>query len=251
MASNIQTNRDYFGTVIDIDDPTRSGRCKVRITELMDGVDDKDIPWASNGASTTFAGNGSGSLSVPKEGTTVRVRFNDNDIQAPEYFSVQKVDKNLVNEIKDDYKDTQVICYDHDKDMSIMYQPNSGIRIYLGGSKIQITPEGMITLEHAGETSIIQLNDKSIDITSTDKIILNSNSSVTVRSKQVNIEGTDSVNIKGDKKNECAVNGQALMTCLLHLATALDAKMPMSPGVNVAYIQSVAPDILNEKIHYT
>ena len=41
------------------------------------------------------------------------------------------------------------------------------------------------------------------------------------------------------------------MTCLLHLATALDAKMPMSPGVNVAYIQSVAPDILNEKIHYT
>ena len=93
--AKIDENREYVGTVIENMDPDRAGRCKIKVAKLMEGLDEDYIPWATPGMGGTFAGDGLGSLSIPKKGTTVKVKFKNGDLKAPEYFGIQKVDKNL------------------------------------------------------------------------------------------------------------------------------------------------------------
>lgn len=251
--ANIDQHREYIGTIIDNKDPNCGGRCKVKVAEIMDGLDENFIPWATPGMGGTFAGDGLGSLSIPKVGTVVRVKFKNGELKSPEYFGVQKVDKNLINEIKSDYIGSQVLCYDHDNDMSVMYQPNNGIRIYLGGSYVQINPDGMITIDHAGNTATIQLEGKNISISSNSEINVSSTDNVNIESKVINLKGQNSTTIKGDPvKNspEFAVNGQALIQYLAFLAAEVDEKYPLTPGVCSLELQRVTDSILNQKIKY-
>lgn len=249
--SKIISGKEYLGTVIENDDPNKAGRCKIRVMKIMDGFDDAHIPWATPGASTTFAGNGSGSLSIPKKGTVVRVKFNNGEIEAPEYYGVQKVDKDLINELKDDYIGSQVLCYDHENDMSVMYQPNHGIRIYLKGSKIEVLPSGMINLQHAGNTCTIQLDGQNITIASNNDVTSSANVNNNIQGKIVNIQGSEGVKIKGDHPGECAVNGMALMQMLEFMCTKIDTKYPATPGVTQIKLMTLKDSILNQKIQYT
>jgi hypothetical protein len=250
--SKIDEHREYIGTVIDNLDPNCAGRCKVKVAEVMAGVDENFIPWATPGMGGTFAGDGLGSLSIPKKGTVVRVKFKNGDLKAPEYFGVQKVDKNLVNEIQSDYVGSQVLCFDHENDMSIRFQPNHGIIVYLGGSYLQINPDGMITINHSGNTSIIQLEGKDISITSTGEINASSTTNINIESKVINLKG-DTTTIKGDRgveSGECAVNGHALMNYLETIAKIIDAKYCVTPNVCAGQLEALKPKILNQSIKY-
>ena len=84
-------DEDWIGVVTYNIDPLFSGRCQIRVFRLMDNIDAEDIPWAVPINSTFFAGDGAGSLSVPKIGQIVRVQFNNGDIYAPEYSTIQNV----------------------------------------------------------------------------------------------------------------------------------------------------------------
>ncbi len=248
---NIDPNREYLGKVIDNKDPNCAGRCKVKVYGVLDEMDENYIPWAMPRTSGMFAGNGAGSLSVPKEGTEVRVRFDGGRAEAPEWFAVQKIDRNMVNEIKNDYIGAHVILYDHDADLSIKYQKKSGIICYFGGSFIQITPEGMITINHAGNTSIIQLDGDRITLTANSDITVNAADNVNLQSKVVNVQGSESVKIKGDHPNECAVNGHVLFNYLNFLAKIVDAKYCATPTVCEMQLNSIKNALLNEHIVYT
>ena len=57
-----------LGTVESIDDPTYSGRIKVRVPGLHDNISTEELPWCSYGGSSVFSGNGGGSLSVARVG---------------------------------------------------------------------------------------------------------------------------------------------------------------------------------------
>lgn len=249
----IDEHTEYIGTVIENMDPDCAARCKVKVAEVMEGLDDNFIPWATPGMGGTFAGDGLGSISVPKKGTTVRVKFKNGDLKSPEYFGVQKVDKNLVNEIKSDYAGSQVLCFDHENDMCIRYQPNHGVIMYLGGSYVQINPDGMITINHSGNTAIIQLEGKDINITSTGEINVSSTTNVNVESKVINLKASDSTTIKGDltaNGSEPAVNGLALFQFLQLLATTIDTKFPITPGLCTGELQAIKNSLLNSKITY-
>ncbi len=251
--AKIDEHREYIGTVIENMDPDRAGRCKVKVAEFMEGLDENFIPWATPGMGGTFAGDGLGSLSIPKKGTTVRVKFKNGDLKAPEYFGVQKVDKNLSHEIESDYPGSQVLCFDHENDMCVRYQPNHGIIIYLGGSVMQINPDGMISIVHAGNTSLIQLEGKDISITSTGEVNVSSTTNVNIESKVVNIKGTEKTTIKGDaiaNDAEFAVNGTALIEYLKFLAKTVDKKYVITPGLCEAELERVKNSIINSKIIY-
>lgn len=248
----IDPHREYIGTVIDNKDPNCAARCKVKVAEIMDGLDENFIPWANPGMSGTFAGDGIGSISVPKNGTVVRVKFKNGELKSPEYFGVQKLDKNLINEIKSDYLGSQVLCYDHDNDMSVMYQPNHGIRIYLGGSFYQINPDGMLTINHAGNTATVQLEGKNISISCTGECNVSASDNVNIESKVINLKAQNSTTIKGDPPTpspEFAVNGNALIEYLMFLAGQVDMKYPLCP-VCAVKLQGVKDSILNQKIKY-
>lgn len=251
--ARISKDKVYIGTVIDNNDLGCNGRCKIRVEKMMDGMDDSLIPWAWPGNCTIFGGAGAGNLSVPKIGTSVSVRFPTGDFSAPEYYAIRKIDENLKTEIKDDYIDTQVIAYDHDQDFSIIEQPKSGVRVYLKGSYVQINPDGMITINHAGDSAIIQMSGDKMNIVTTNQITVNGSNTVNVQGKNINLQATENTTIKGAKLNnspEMAVNGLELFNFLQFLANKVDMKYPCSPGMCEQKLISLKHKMLNSKIQY-
>lgn len=221
----------FIGKVIYNNDPTFSGRCKVRVPGVMDGMDDGAIPWAIPVTSSIFASSGGfGSLSVPKVGATVRVRFQNGEYLSPEYSAIQAMDPNLVSEIRDDYIGSHVLLYDSDSDIGIIFQPKMGIKIYYKGSFIQITPDNMITLQHSGMDSIIQMHGKDITIVSRNSISISSSAEVTVSAGTVNVSGK-TVNVGATDGNfQPAVLGNNLVSVLRDMMHQIDLKYPVSPG---------------------
>ena len=226
---------DWIGIVTNNTDPLFSGRCQVRVFNIMDDIDAQQLPWAVPVNSTFFAGDGAGTLSVPKIGQIVRVKFNNGDIYAPEYSTIQNIDTELIQAIKDDYDGTHVIAFDPDEELSIIYQRNLGIQIYYRESFIQIAPDSMITIQHANQDSLIQLEGDKCNITSKNEVNISAGARVELSADEVVAAGNQTTKI-GPGPYYHAVLAEVLFPLLQTMATSLDAKMPATPGVNVGLV---------------
>ena len=78
----------YRGEVMDNQDPKQSGRIKLSIHGVLQGIDTASLPWAI-AASPTFvgAGSGSGRFMVPDIGTIMWCFFEEGDHNQPVYFA--------------------------------------------------------------------------------------------------------------------------------------------------------------------
>jgi hypothetical protein len=226
-------SRDFIGRVIYNEDPTFSGRCKVRVFGLFDDIDDNHIPWFTPQASSVFSSErGAGSLSVPKVDAIVRVRFAADNLYSGEYSNLQNIDPSLIEEIKNDYQNTHVILYDADKELVILYQPMTGYKMYLAGSMIKIDSDGSIQMKHKNNSNVIEINDSDINITSTagdnknvnGVVNISSGATVNITAPTVNVNSS-SINL-GEKCQYKAVNGQKLIGVLQQIATELNSKFP-------------------------
>lgn len=227
---------DWLGEVVDNNDPENSFRCKIRVNRLYDELEIEDIPWAHPISNSTFSSTengGFGNGSVPKIGTKVRVRFNSGDRYAPEYFAVQNVNQELSNELGDDYIDSHVLLYDQEQDLKIIYQPGNGIKIFLKDSHITINPDSSITIEHKDATSIIELEGSTCKVVTNSTIEMTSSDKIEMNSLECEVKGTQKTQL-GPLGNFSAVGSEPLWTFLKALSTAVDAKWPQTPGVNVA-----------------
>ena len=249
--------RDYnkefkTGVVESIDDPTFHGRIKVRIKGLHDNITTDNLPWCTYGGAAYFSGKDGGSISIPRVGTNVRVRFKDNDINSMEWYGTNRIDRDLADFIKDDYPGTQVLLWDKESDLYLIYQNKLGFKIYLKESYILIAPDNTITIHYGIETSgvQIQLSNGQVDIQSNSQINITSENTVKVEAKNVVIDGTESVQIKGESPGECAVNGVALVQLLQLIATTIDMKLPNTGGVTENVVTGMKEYILNRKIQY-
>jgi len=240
-------DNDWIGVVINTKDPTFSGRCQVIVFGLHDGIKDEHCPWAVPLISGVFAGNGSGSLSVPKVGHFVRVQFNNGDQYAPEYTSIQNVDTELIKRIKDDYEGTHVLLYDPDEDVTIIFQKKSGIQVYYKESKFQITPDTMITLSTPNGDSIIQMDGDVTNITTKNEVNVAAGSKVEVTADEVIVNGAQTTKV-GPGPYSHAVLAEPILALLSTLATAIDAKFPMTPGVNAGLVESVKQSISSTNV---
>lgn len=252
MASTNTNSGIVVGIVESIDDPTYSGRIKVRVEGYHDNIPTEQLPWCSYAGSPCFSGNGGGSISIPRVGSRVRVSFRDNKSTSMEWSSVAAVDPDLINEIYTDYAGTHVLLYDSAADLSIKYQPGSGVVIYFAGSYIQISPDNNIMI-HYGEGATgtqIQLSDKRIDIQAESQINLTSSNAINLEAETITLNGNTAVQIKGDKAGECAINGTQLITALLALAQAIDMKVPQTAAQTVSYVNAVKEGLLNQSIQY-
>ena len=229
-------DNDFIGVVTNNIDALFSGRCQIRVFRLMDGIDARDLPWAVPINSTFFAGDGAGSLSVPKIGQIVRVQFNNGDIYAPEYSTIQNVDTELIEAIKEDYDGTHVLAFDPDEGLNIIYQKNLGIQIFYRESFFQIAPDSMITIQHANQDSIIQLEGDKCNITTKNEVNIAAGAKVEVSADEVIAAGNQTTKI-GSPPYYHAVMAEVLFPLLQTLATSIDAKMPATPGVNVGLVQ--------------
>lgn len=229
MANN---NLDYLGTVVYADDPTFSGRCKIRVFGMFDELPTENIPWFVPMANNIFGAGGAGCLSVPKVGDVVRVHFNNSDKYSGEYTFLQNIDPALIDEIKDDYPDTQVLLYDSENDLIIIYQNLNGLRFYLKGSEIKIDADGTILAKHKNNTNVVELKDDTINITTVNSDNGNNNGVINIAAgSTVNISApTVNVNSEnvalGTNAINSAVKGEKLVGVLQQIRDELQTKYP-------------------------
>lgn len=226
-------SKDFVGRVVYNQDPTFAGRCKIRVFGLFEEFTDEQIPWFYPQASSVFSSRkGGGSLSVPKLGSIVRVRFPFGNLYSGEYSNLQNIDPSLVEEIKSDYENTHVLLYDADKDLLVIYQPMTGYKMWLGGSMIKIDADGSIQLKHMNNSNVIEVNESNINIITTGdggsnangEINISAGATVNINAPTVNVNaqsvalGTDAV--------AKAVKGEKLVGVLQEIVSELNTKFP-------------------------
>lgn len=229
-------DNDWLGIIVNNLDPLFSGRCQVRVFRLMDSIHVDHLPWAVPINSTVFAGDGAGSISIPKIGQIVRVQFNNGDLYSPEYTTIQNIDTQLIDKIKDDYEGTHVLLYDPDEELNVIYQRNLGFQIFYRDSFIQISPDSMITIQHANQESIIQLEGDKMNIVTKNEISISASAKITMTADELIAKGNQTTKI-GAPPYYHAVLSEILFPLLTTMATSIDAKLPVTPGVNVALVQ--------------
>lgn len=230
-------DNDWIGIVVNNKDSTFSGRAQIRVLGLFDGIKDEHLPWAVPINSTIFAGDGAGSLDVPRIGMFVRVQFNNGDIYAPEFTTIQNIDTDLINRIKEDYDGTHVIMHDPLEELTIIFQRQSGFQIWYKESFIQITPDTMITLSTPNGDSIIQMDGDVTNITTKNEVKVAAASRVEVTADEVVVNGSQATKV-GSPPYYKAVLAEPMFALLSTLASSLDAKMPATPGVSVGLVEA-------------
>jgi len=239
---------DWIAIVTNNADPLFSGRCQIRVFRLMDDIDSKNLPWAVPENSPIFAGDGAGSLSIPKIGQILQIKFNNGDIYAPEYKSIQNIDTQLIERIKDDYDGTHVLLYDPDEELNIIYQRESGIQMYYKESFIQISPDSMITIQHANQDSVIQLEGDKCNIATKNEVNVSAAAKVDIAADEVKASGNQVTKIGVPPYNH-AIMAEPLWGLLSTLATAIDAKMPSTPGVNVSLVEQAKQAATSKNVY--
>lgn len=230
-------DNDFIGIVVNNKDTTFSGRAQIRTFGLWDGISDEHLPWAVPINSTVFAGNGAGSISIPKIGHFVRVQFNNGDQYAPEYTTIQNVDTELIQRIKDDYDGTHVLLYDPLEELTIIFQKQSGIQIFHKESFIQITPDTMITLQTPNGESIVQMDGDTTNITTINEVNIAAASKVEVTADEVVVNGSQATKI-GAPPYYSAILGEPFWALMSTLGTMVDSKLPATPGVAQGLIEA-------------
>lgn len=77
-------HKKYTGKVVDNKDPSKLGRCRIRVYGLFDDtIPDSDLPWAI--PDMTFIGSKIGNFIVPPVDAIVCVYFDKGDIYCPRY----------------------------------------------------------------------------------------------------------------------------------------------------------------------
>ena len=234
---------EWLGEVEDNKDPENSGRCKVRVYGVFDGkTDDKkddspyiipteNLPWAYPGNGSIFAsGTGAGNVSVPKNGSKVKIRFSAGHLYAPEYFALQDVNKDLADEIADSYDNAHVLLYDKEQDLKVLYKKNLGMQIYFRGSNVTINPDSSITIEHKDTKSIIELVNGTINVVANSTINITSNTRIQAETSEAIFNG-NTVTKLGPSPQYSGVLAEPLWMFLKMMAQAIDAKTPSTPGV--------------------
>jgi len=125
---------------------------------------------------------------------------------------------------------THVLAFDPDEELSIIYQKNLGIQIFYRDSFIQISPDSMITIQHANQESLIQLDGDKCYITTKNEINIAAGARVETVADEVVSSGNQQTKV-GPGPYSSAVLGETLFALLEAMAVIIDAKFPPSPSV--------------------
>lgn len=247
---NLHDN-DWIGVVINNEDPTFAGRAQVRVFGVMEGIIDEHIPWAAPVNSKFYGSDGGASLSIPKVGQFVRVQFCNGDLYSPEIISVQNVDTDLIDKIKEDYVGTHVILHDPDFNLSIIHQSESGLLIFYKESYFQITPDAMVTISTENGDSIVQMEGDITRIVTKNEVNVAAASKAEVTADEVVVAGSNRTKIGPGPDYRDAVLGEPLWGLLNTMAAAMDAaKIPVTGGAMVTQVEAakLAASSTNVKI---
>lgn len=203
FEDNLKDTR-WLGKVVDINDPNKDGRVRVKVFGKFDNLKDDQIPWARPAnRSSSGSATGSGSHSVPKKDSIVGVYFDNGNIHEPEYFMFQHLSDELKDEIKDSYDNSHSLIYDTETK---------------GGVKIFFTEKKGLMFDYQ-EVQINIKNDKSIFITNPNGDIV-----------ELKNDGNLKIKVKKDVKVECN-NAKVSAKSSIHLDCSKAASIKLGGAV--------------------
>lgn len=159
----------HLGEIVDINDPLKQGRARIRVFGFFDDLEIEDIPWAEQISGLSFSSaRGNGNISIPRLGAIVNVQFDGANYYKLFYEFEKENSPELLAEIEDSYEGAQSLIYDIEASpgpLKLFYTKKKGLNISLGDAKIQLdTQDGgqlRIVIE-MGKDQIRMENNKVI-----------------------------------------------------------------------------------------
>ncbi len=229
----------WIGIVEDTNDDLFEGRCKVRVLGKMDqrvNLEDpgsdfvlptRALPWARPSvASSGGSQSGSGTFSVPKIGTVLRVTFDNGNYYAPVYHETLYPSDELKTEIENSYPNSHILIYDtafgltgggneeitnerEGESIKVFFTEEKGLVMdyttTAGPTKINIKPDNSVEIVNANGDTIVMLNDGNITFTHSAKFIINSTDNTEINCKDATIRCENMV-VKSSKSIELGAN---------------------------------------------
>ena len=142
-------DKQFLGVVELIDDPRKEGRARVRVYSIHDDLPAEDIPWAYPKNKSLFFGQGgkAGSISIPKIGSIVAVKFDNGNPYSPEYFAIHELAQDIKDELNTEYDGSHIILFDGDQELKLWFTVGKGLTISVKGASINLAPDNLITVK--------------------------------------------------------------------------------------------------------
>ena len=163
----------HLGEIVDINDPLKQGRARIRVFGFFDELEIEDIPWAEQISGLSFSSaRGNGNISIPRVGAIVNVQFDGANYYKCFYEFEKESSSALLEEIADSYEGAQSIWYDVEAEpgtLKLFYTKKKGMVLSLGDAKIQLD-----TQDGGNLRIVIEMGKDQIKMENS-KVIINSN----------------------------------------------------------------------------
>jgi len=231
ISDNLRTSH-WLGEVVDVSDPNKDGRVKVKVFGKFDKLENKFIPWArAQNRSTGGSASGSGFHSTPKLGSVVGVKFDNGNVYEPEWYMIQHISDELKEEISSSYANAHSLIYDTitQGGLKIFFTEEKGLVFDYKETQINIKPDNSILIQNPNGDSVELTNDGKCTVNVSDKIdvtcvnaTINASSKVWINSPTIHL---------GEKAMESIIKGnifQGLFNSHIHVG---NMGIPTSPPV--------------------
>lgn len=224
-ADNLQGTQ-WVGIVENTDDDLFEGRCRIRVFGKMDQRQDPEdpesdyimptdaLPWARPSVASSGGSNtGSGTFSVPKLGTVLRVTFDNGNYYSPVYHESLYPSDEAKAEIEAAYPNSHLLIYDtafgltgggneevtnerEGEHIKVFFTEEKGLMIDYttteGPTTVNVKPDNSVEIINANGDSMVMLNDGNITFTHSAKFIINSTDNTEINCKDaiINCENT-------------------------------------------------------------
>lgn len=213
---------NYRALVVDNKDPKgNTGRIKIRVYGMHDGVKESALPWAQY-ADTTMMG----SLRIPDNGSNVWVFFEAGEIDQPIYFACAPAKPDVPDEGSTDYPSNRVI------------KTKAGILIEINDVQEKIDIKILDT-----KISVDGKNNKtSISVKNTEHVIDGNGDVVSIIADKIQLgkDGSVEQSVLG-KQLESWINGTLIPWINSHRHTSASAGQPTSAPILPFQAGSAAP----------
>jgi hypothetical protein len=167
-----------LGEIVDINDPLKQGRARIRVFGFFDELAIEDIPWAEQISGLSFSSSrGNGNISVPRLGAVVNTQFDGVNYYKLFYEFEKETSPELLAEISDSYEGAQSLIYDTD---AVNSNGDAGLKLFFtrgengkgfisdfGGSMLNIRMDSSVYLNSnskAPGANVIHIKDGKISL---------------------------------------------------------------------------------------
>jgi hypothetical protein len=168
----------HLGEIVDINDPLKQGRARVRVFGFFDELEIEDIPWAEQISGLSFSSSlGSGNISIPRLGAVVNTQFDGVNYYKIFYEFEKETAPALLDEISNSYEGAQSLIYDTD---AVNSNGDTGLKLFFtrgengkgfisdfGGSMLNIRMDSSVYLNSNSKVpgaNVIHIKDGKISL---------------------------------------------------------------------------------------